>query len=235
MIWILLIFAFIPTLIYVAWIRNTEKYEREPWSALIFVFIWGATLSIISAIILEKLFEIPLIDFVNNGDIVTIMLGVIIAPAVEEFTKPLSMTTRIIRKNINEIEDGLIYGAVAGLGFSATENLLYGMYFSKEGIVVIIALFITRTIGSCLLHASATALTGYGYSRYLIEKRPFASILPFFLFAIMAHSIYNLFAFSSIYTDQIFGVIAAILFAIVAITWIRKKIKKLDQEHPTDD
>jgi len=228
MIWMLLLFAFIPPLIYLVWIRNTEKYEREPWVPLIFTFLWGATISVIAAFLLETVLTIPLINLVTNGSLLIILVGVIIAPIVEEFTKPFALATRLVKRNIDEVEDGLVYGAVAGLGFSAMENLLYGIRFSNEGFWVLIALFYTRTVGCCLLHASATALTGYGFSKRLLHGKSLVSILPLFLFAIAAHSLYNLFAFSSVFTDQIIGVVAAVAFAFIAITWIRKKIKKMD-------
>ncbi|HHH79378.1 MAG: PrsW family intramembrane metalloprotease [Thermoplasmata archaeon] len=228
MLWILLLFAFIPPLIYLAWIRNTEKYEREPWIPLLFTFLWGATIAVIAAFILETLLAIQLMDFIKNGNILTILIGVVVAPIVEEFTKPLALTMNIVKKNINEIEDGLVYGAVAGLGFSAMENLLYGIKFYNQGIWVLLALFYTRTVGCCLLHASATALTGYGYSKKLIQGGSITKVIHFFIIAIAAHSLYNIFAFSSAITGQITGVVAAIIFAILSITWVRKKIKKIE-------
>ena len=74
------------------------------------------------------------------------------------------------KKEITELEDGLIYGAVAGLGFSATENLFYGYSFLSEGLAVFLILIIIRSFGGCLLHASATALTGYGYGKSIINN-----------------------------------------------------------------
>lgn len=228
MIWMPLLFAFVPPLIYLVWIRNIEKYEREPWVPLLFTFLWGATLSVIAAFLLETVFTFPLINLVTSSSLLIIVVGVVIAPIVEEFTKPLALATRIVKENIDEVEDGLVYGAVAGLGFSAMENLLYGIRFFNEGFWVLIALFYTRTVGCCLLHASATALTGYGFSKQLLHRKPFPTILPFFFSAIVAHSLYNLFAFSSVFTDQIIGVVAAVAFALLAITWVRKRIKKMD-------
>ncbi|HEC81368.1 MAG TPA: PrsW family intramembrane metalloprotease [Thermoplasmatales archaeon] len=228
MLWMLLMFAFIPPLIYLIWIRNTEKYEREPWIPLLFTFLWGATIAVIAAFILETLLAIQLMDFIENGDTLTITLGIIVAPIVEEFTKPLALTTNLVKKNINELEDGLVYGAVAGLGFSAMENLLYGIKFYNEGIWVLLALFYTRTIGCCLLHASATALTGYGYSKKLLQGGSIMNVIHFFIIATAAHSLYNIFAFSSALTGQIIGVTAAVAFALISITWVRKKIKTFD-------
>ena len=37
-----------------------------------------------------------------------------------------------VKQEVDEIEDGIVYGAACGLGFGATENVLYGL---SEGAV----------------------------------------------------------------------------------------------------
>ena len=181
---VLIPLAFIPMIVAFIWIRNTERFNRESWVSIIFVFIWGAAIATSMSLVLESMLSDHIMDF--------FILSVIVAPIVEEFAKPLGL--RFVKKGLDEIEDGFIYGAVAGLGFAATENLIYGMRFWNEGFIVLISLFYIRTVGTSLLHASATALTGYGYSAKLKQKRSFLSIFPYFLLAITIHSIYNLFA-----------------------------------------
>lgn len=229
MIYLLLLFAFLPPLIYLAWIRKTERIEAESWFPLILTFLWGSSVSVIVALILETFISASLIDLFKSLTAFSFFLGVIVAPIVEEFAKPTILSLGTVRRNINELEDGLIYGAAAGLGFSATEDLLYGLRFLDKGWIFLIALFYTRTIGCCLLHASATALTGYGYSKSLIKGEKFTRILPYFGTAVLAHSIYNLFAFSSIIFHQIVGTVTAILFSVSMIIWVRKEIMVLDR------
>jgi RsiW-degrading membrane proteinase PrsW (M82 family) len=186
---------------------------------IILCFIWGAGIATTMAYVLETMLASHILDF--------FILSVLIAPVVEEFAKPLGL--RFAKKEIDEIEDGLIFGAVAGIGFAATENLLYGIRFWDQGFIVLFSLFYLRTVGSALLHASATALTGYGYSAKLLHKRSFISVLPFFFLAIVIHGLFNLFAFSAQTVNQIFGIAIATLFAVTLIIWIRKKITVLDQ------
>ncbi len=115
----LIVVAFLPPLIYVIWIRNTERYQREPWKAIFLSFIWGATIAIIASGILELFLGIPLSRAIHRN-LYTIVIAVVIAPFIEELVKPLALTMNTVRKELDEVEDGLIYGAVAGLGFSAT-------------------------------------------------------------------------------------------------------------------
>ncbi len=119
----LFIISFLPPAIYAIWIRNTEKYEREPWQAIFIAFLWGATIAIIASLILEILLSIPIYSSFKDYSVASFVIAVIIAPFVEELTKPLALSLRGVKKEINEVEDGLVYGAIAGLGFSATENL----------------------------------------------------------------------------------------------------------------
>ena len=227
-IFLLFLISFIPPAIYVAWIRNTEKYEREPWKAIFIAFIWGATIAIIASLILEIALGIPLSTRIHDYSIYSFIMAIVIAPFAEELAKPLGISLRMVRREINEEEDGIIYGAVAGLGFSATENLFYSITFLSYGMEMFIILVAIRTIGGCLLHAAATSFTGYGYGKMLLEGRGFSYVIPFFLIAISVHSFYNFL----VSTGEIGGVISiflALLFAIFSIRYVRRKIKKLDE------
>jgi len=228
--WILLIgTSFLPPILYTIWIRNTERYHRQQWKSILICFLWGASIAVIAAFILEVLLEIPLYLTFQDDNILPFLVAVVIAPVVEEFTKPLALQLRSVKKGINELEDGLIYGAVAGLGFSATENLLYGQGFISKGLLIFIILIIIRSFGGCLLHASATALTGYGYGKTLMKHTTFLRVLPYFLCAILVHSTYNLLiSFSDIGIFS--GFFAAMGFVVLMITYVRKKIRSLDKQ-----
>ena len=157
------------------------------------------------------------------------LAAIVIAPVIEEFTKPLALRLKSVRYNLDELEDGLIYGAVAGLGFSATENLLYGYSFLSEGIVAFLVLMAVRSFGGCLLHASATALTGYGYGKTVMRHSSLFGVLPYFILAIFLHGFYN-FLVSYELVGVISGLFLAFLFVIIAITIIRNRIRTLDEK-----
>jgi len=224
---ILFIIAFAPAAIYAIWIRNTEKYEREPWGAIAIAFLWGASIAIIASLILEIILGISIASSIKDYNIQSFILAVIIAPFAEELTKPMALSLRKVRREINELEDGIIYGAAAGLGFSATENLLYSINFLSYGLVVFIILVSIRTIGGCLLHASATAFTGYGYGKALLYGEGIAKVFPYFIAAMAVHSFYN-FVLSFEMIGGLVGVAIALIFAITCIKFVRRKIMELD-------
>ncbi|MCU0849821.1 MAG: PrsW family intramembrane metalloprotease [Candidatus Thermoplasmatota archaeon] len=229
--WGLLVFlSFLPPLIYTIWIRNTERCHRQQWISIFVCFLWGSTIAVLAALILEIILQIPLESSYSLAEITPFLAVVVIAPIVEEFTKPLALRLRTVRSQLSELEDGLIYGAVAGLGFSATENLLYGFSFLEEGFVVFLMLMAMRSVGGCLLHASATALTGYGFGKTVMKRSSFLGVLPYFLLAIFLHGFYN-FLVSYEMFGLLSGLILAFLFVLLAITIIRKKIRTLDSQN----
>jgi len=221
--------SFIPPLIYMIWIRNTEKYNREKIIPLLLCFLWGASISIIAAVILEIILEIPIALSISNGNMISLLTVVVVAPIAEELTKPLALSLKTVKKEIDELEDGLIYGAVAGLGFSATENLIYGYSFLSQGLIYFLVLIIMRSFGGCLLHASATAWTGYGYGKTLLKHTTLIRVTPYFILAIFVHGFYN-FLVSFELIGALYGIAAAFGFVLISITIVRKKIQKLDKK-----
>lgn len=226
---LLFVLAFLPPIIYTVWIRNTEKYHRERWLSIFVCFLWGATIAVIVAIILEYILNLSLAYSIEDSNVLALSTVVIIAPIVEEFTKPLALRLKTVKKELDELEDGLIYGAVAGLGFSATENLLYGRSFLEVSILYFIVLISIRSFGACLLHASATAWTGYGYGKHIMKHTSILRVLPYFFLAILVHALYNSFLSFDIY-GALAGLIAALVLSVATISFVRNKIKKLDKQ-----
>jgi len=240
---VLVIFSFLPPVIFVVWIRNTERYGREPWGMIAGMFLWGAIFAVIIGGILSLLFLIlfavatPVEQVLARqfSDPTTILLALVIAPFTEEFAKAFGVLRRSFV--IREPEDGFVYGATSGLGFSATENLLYGIAaFVAGGIAVSLLVIAVRSISSSFLHASATSLTGYGIARNRLWG-PRYSAAPWYLAAVAMHSAFNGVASLGVYLSDpsrfgeagLLVVLASgIVFAFVAINVVRGKIMEHD-------
>ncbi len=230
--------AFALPLLFVWWIRNTRRIGRPPMPVVLKAFVWGAVFSVLIAIVLEVFLGAAAL---NNGplylwlsrrfaDPETFFLVVVLAPFVEEAAKALS--ARAGKPVTRARVDGLVFGAAAGLGFSATENLLNGLQVLLEAggtpveSLMVIAL---RSFSSSLLHASATAVTGYGLAGGWLTRRPYA-FLPYYLVAVAMHATYNFLAsFGETFTQYgnlgtLMGFAAAVLFAVVAVTIVRYKL-----------
>jgi len=238
---LLLIGGFIPALIYLVVLRNTEKFSREPWRMVLGVFSRGATLSIFIAIIFELILyfiykvqiERIYIFLSEHPDLDALILACVIAPFVEELAKLYSVTKA--KHQIDELEDGLIYGASAGLGFAAMENVLYELNFVFTGNLESFTILVfVRSISSTLLHASASGIAGYGLG-CLYLRRTYGKAILCVLCAMGLHGLFNLCAsisiiFGDIWYSSIIGFVFATAIAIVAFGYVREKTRTLDRQ-----
>lgn len=237
---ILILAAFLPSIIYMVIVKNTERRRREPTILVFVAFLRGATLSVIIAIFIELIliylvFDLDLLrasDLLGSDPIVqTLILACIIAPVTEEATKALGIIPSITRAR--ELEDGIVYGAAVGLGFAATENLFYETSaYIEGGLALWAGTTFLRTISSALLHASASSVAGYGLSA---RKFTGVSWLPYYLIAVVLHGIFNLAASAGPLLEDswgdsayLFGLVAAIVIAVCAFSWSRGKIRRIE-------
>jgi RsiW-degrading membrane proteinase PrsW (M82 family) len=235
---LLVLVSFIPPIIYVIWIRRSERYEREPWGQILKVFLWGAIVAIIVSVILSILVVYVLeetiqrqYDFLRpESTIGVLLLFSVVAPTVEEFAKGMGVYT--VRESITEAEDGMVYGGACGLGFAATENMLYGVaaFLVLADFRASVLLILVRSVSSALLHGSATAVMGYGVGRSLLFRK--AGVLPYYLLAVFMHGVFNYLAsFEIIYGDPtavLYGFFLAIVFAVAAFGLVRYGIRSKD-------
>lgn len=235
---VLLVFSFLPPIIFLVWTRNTERYGREPWLVVIKIFLWGAVFAVIIAIVLSMLLMAAYntiapvyVALGSEQTIQTIVLALIIAPFVEEGAKAIGVYGAAY--NINQVQDGIVYGAASGFGFSATENLFYGtVVLVTYGPTLSISLIVMRSVSSTLLHASATSTTGYGIGKNIVSKGRYR-VMPFYLLAVGMHSCFNFFAsFGELLKGSLgdyaglIGFTAAWILAIVAFSLARSRIIK---------
>jgi RsiW-degrading membrane proteinase PrsW (M82 family) len=112
-------------IVYFIIIYRTDKYEREPFKFILFVFVWGVFCGIIAA---------PLNELI--GPIFQASLGnaALIGPFTEEPLKAAGLYYLVTRKRFssefNTPLDGIVYGFAAGMGFFAMENFIY--YLTPE-------------------------------------------------------------------------------------------------------
>lgn len=240
----LILVAFAPSLLYLVWIRNTEKHSREPYGTLIKVFAYGAVLSVLMAVLFE-LILIALFDqniervyqfLGENPSVPTLVVACVIAPVVEELTKALGVLRVKRRGMLMEIENGIVYGAAAGLGFAATENLLYeSTAYLADGVEAWAATAVLRSLSSALLHATASSLVGLGIARSALQGK---SWMPYYLGAVVMHGGFNFAAsFGVVYYDTmgdsayLIGLVAAFTMVIIGVGVMRGKIRQLDRRH----
>lgn len=186
-----------PTALYVMLILSFDRYEREPWQNLLGAFGWGAVVATLFSLILSELTQTLLLRFLGRelGAQLALIIG---APLIEESLKGIALLGLLLlyRDELDGVLDGLIYGALIGLGFAMTENIIYlGQAYSTGGLAELGQLFVARQIfggwGHPLYTGTIGAAVGWTRSRY---GRGYLRLLfPIlgWLLAVLQHTLWN--------------------------------------------
>lgn len=219
-------------------VRRTEIYCREPWGWVFSAFIYGATMAVFLSMILNEGSSIFLRILGLPPDILVLVSAIVVAPLVEESFKSTGVLS--VRSKLTEMENGIVYGSAVGLGFAATENLLYFVNaYYLAGIEALISTVVLRFLTSTFLHLGASGVVGYGLGisnvkRLKGERVP--SWTPFLIAAMVLHALFNFLAYLPVLVQGQFHIelSVAVLFVEMAMVWLlfttlRRKIKKLDR------
>ena len=105
-----------------------DRYEPEPARYRLAALGWGGVVAVAFSLVAEGLlFSLPgTTTFVDTA---------IIAPLVEEAGKGLFLVVVVIfrRSQIHGLLDGLIYGALVGVGFAFVEDVVYYLSSLEAG------------------------------------------------------------------------------------------------------
>lgn len=247
---ILLLVALVPALLYLAWIRRSERYLTQSWGSLLGTFAFGAIVATVVAAFLElvlvalgtavsQAYPAPEFTFLNgNSTAGAFFLVLVIAPFVEEALKGYGVIRA--RSRFQVISDGVVIGAAAGFGFGFFETFLYGLgAFLTGGLAAGLTLIAVRSVSSVVLHGSSTSMFGYGYASARLQQRPYAAG-GYYLLAVAMHATFNLiaslgtivaiFGLGSTYVDlsSLFALVLAAGFAFGAIEHAHTVIQRTD-------
>jgi len=227
--------SFLPALLFLAWFRSVGRGRRERWSELLLAFLFGAVVAVLIALLLEviaaELLAHPIFreyEFLAaDPSLLTFIMVIIVAPIAEEFAKLLGLFR--LSRHMTQQRSGLVFGVAVGLGFAATENLLYeGAALSQGGVAMFLAVALMRSFSSALMHGCATSMSGYGVARKKFSNR---SWLPYFGLAVLMHALFNLFAsLGGLFGDDLstaasaVGLLFAFALVLFAVKAVREKI-----------
>jgi RsiW-degrading membrane proteinase PrsW (M82 family) len=138
--------AALASLVPVAILRFLDRRERESPALFAVAILWGALIgtglalplnSTILVAVNRWLSEQPLLkEYLGPG--AALLIGAPLAgPVVEEITKGLGVLTLfwLLRAEFDNVRDGLVYGALVGVGFNLVEAPLYvAQGLSQDGL-----------------------------------------------------------------------------------------------------
>ena len=170
-----------------------DRWEPEPPRLLVFAFLWGASVAVIIASILQLVTEAA----INPGSPesvspVTIAVG---APLIEEAAKGLFlllMMTGRRRNELNSLTDCLVYAGLVGAGFAWLEDILYIGSGETVGDSLLTAAM--RLIMAPFAHPLFTTMTGIGVYFALQQRNALAKVgcvLLGYVGAVIMHGLWN--------------------------------------------
>ena len=190
--------ALIPTLFYVLFVWWLDRFEKEPFWLLTLAFLWGAIPAALLSVVFELILDIPLGAFGAESLAANLISASVNAPLIEETFKGVALVGLVLtfRREFDGVLDGIVYGAMIGLGFAFTENSV--AYFLpillEEGIAAGLANIFLRAIVFGVNHAFWTGIVGatIGYARLSTSRRA-RLLVPVggWLLAVSLHGVHN--------------------------------------------
>ncbi|MBX7236437.1 MAG: PrsW family intramembrane metalloprotease [Caldilineales bacterium] len=228
--------AVVPAIVYVVAVWWSDRYEREPGWLLTTAFLWGAIPAILLSVAGAVLLQGPQAVF-DTGLRNSLFHGALVAPVVEEIAKGLALVGIAVffAREIDSTLDGIIYGALVGIGFGMTENFLYFLQVAIEqnGANWPVVAFL-RTVVFGLNHAFYSAILG-AVLGYALTTRPTTGgrwLLALFglAAAIVVHGLHNLVSLLTPFAPALllFDVLLSwggviVLVVIIVAAWRKEK------------
>lgn len=171
-----------------------DRYDRKPLWLLGLTFLWGAIGGILVALTANTGLAI-LVDVLgfapDNAEAIGAVIG---APLIEEPAKAAFLLIVLWNRGFDNMADGFVYGAAAGLGFGMMENFVYFTSVGMDGgLLSWIGTVVIRTFYSALMHGTATSIVGasLGFGRFKHPLVRIGSLCVGFPLAMGMHALWN--------------------------------------------
>lgn len=148
-------------LIYLTVPRLLDRYDPEPWYALLGCLAWGGIAACGFSAAINS--TVGICGMVAGGEGAgDVLSAVVSAPLVEEFFKGVGVwgVYYFLRNEFDGVVDGIIYATFTALGFAAVENVIY--YAEAAGQGQLGLTFVMRGILFPWGHPVYTSMIGIG-------------------------------------------------------------------------
>ena len=232
------VLALVPLGVVLLAVRWVDRWEREPWQALAVAFGWGASVSVLVALVLNTGAQLVLLAGGSTMQTATVWGAAVVAPVVEESIKAAGVLLVFLvwRRTFDGPVDGLVYAATVAAGFAFVENILYfgsamvesaGMADAGDAVVMT---FLMRAVMSPFAHLLFTACTGLALGLAARSRSAYAWVWAFPLGLALAMVLHGLWNGSAMLSSQSAFFVLYVLFqiplflAVVAMAfWLRRQ------------
>jgi RsiW-degrading membrane proteinase PrsW (M82 family) len=189
--------ALLPIPALLAGVLYLDRLEPEPRAALLIVFLWGAAMAALIALIGKgdgsQLLTTP--ELRSGGfaaESVATMIGV---AALEETLKGVALVGLLLWRpqEVDGISDGVVYGGMVGLGFALIENIYYYTQATHYGFEGVATTFLLRGVVSPVCQTLFSSLIGAGvaYAVTTHRRRGLWAIGAGWVAAVTLHALWN--------------------------------------------
>jgi RsiW-degrading membrane proteinase PrsW (M82 family) len=216
-----------------------DRYEAEPLWMLATAFFWGALAAPFFAFLFNT-GTATAVAYMADAKAGEAFAAVVSAPIVEETSKAFILFVFFFVKKdeFDGVIDGIVYAALAALGFAMTENILYYGRAALGGGGSLTATLIIRGFFAPFSHPLFTSLTGIGLGLSRQSTNILVKILtPIvgLLMAIFMHSMWNgsaVFGGGAVFVlTYILVMIPAFLIMLVVIAFALRREGQVVREY----
>jgi protease PrsW len=232
-----ILLGFVPMFACAVLIYRLDRYEKEPKVLLGIVFFWGAFVAAVGAFLINTVLGLGVFLITGSQEATSLTTGSLIAPVIEESLKGFAvfMVFWFYRSEFDSILDGIIYAAIAALGFAAAENTYYifAYGFQEQGWAGLWSMGLIRVFIVTWQHPFYTAFIGIGLAIARMNKNNLTRIAAPILgwtTAVFLHGLHNTFAELGSGMLCIFSSIldwSGWLMMLILILWLNKREQKL--------
>jgi RsiW-degrading membrane proteinase PrsW (M82 family) len=212
------------SLVYAAFVRRFDRAHPEPLGLVGVTFVMGALAAPAAGLVewgLSRLSPYTTPELLTFGGLPKALPLASIGFALfvglpEEGAKLLATRYATKRREFDEPVDGIVYAAIAALGFAAAENLVY---FASGRVSA--TLVVGRAFTALPVHVFLSGLWGHALGERLV--RPGARVVPWLLASAALHGLYD----AAMSTSSMFGVglLVVIALAVAFVAVLRKSLR----------
>jgi protease PrsW len=187
-----------------------DRNEQEPVYLILTAVMWGAAVSTMVSMVFNESFAATAEGLTDNYMVAQFLTASISAPFIEELSKGVAVLFifLLFRNEFDNVLDGVLYGALVGLGFATVENVLYYMQAGMEGGFgeMIGLTWVRGILGGIGTHAAFTGITGCGFGLVRVMRKGYARWLlvpAFWSLGMFAHFAWNTFCGFFIIDDSV--------------------------------
>lgn len=240
-----MLLALIPLTAILLAVRWVDRWEPEPRPALWFALLWGAGISIVTALLVDLALYLAARSSgaqpglpAGDSDTVDFASAVIQAPIVEETAKGFGILLLfwVMRRHFDGPVDGIVYAATIAAGFAFSENVQYfGTAMVEGGLDTLGLTFLVRGVLSPFAHVMFTICTGIALG-IAARRTGAAGAIGYFLLglvpAMLLHALWNgafffLDADASIISYYLVVQVLLFIVAVVVVVVLRRREVKV--------